>query len=67
MPCNGSVDLTFKVVRSTSAEHVGAPTDPDEAARIEWIPIDDLPLMLRDGELGDGMAVMAVLAELAGV
>ena len=66
-PCNGSVDLTFHVERATSAEHVGEPTDPDEAARIEWVPRSDLPLLLRDGEIGDGLSVTALLAELAGV
>ena len=66
-PCNGSVDLTFHVVRSTEAEHVGEPTDPDEAAAVEWVPLDDIRPMLGDGEIGDGLSVVALLAELAGV
>ena len=66
-PCNGSVGLTFHVERATSAEHVGQPTDPDEAARIDWIPVADVPLLVRDGEIGDGLSVTALLAELAGV
>ena len=66
-PCNGSVDLTFHVVRSTEAELVGDPTDPDEAAAVEWVPLADIRPMLGDGEIGDGLSVVALLAELAGV
>lgn len=66
-PSNGSVDLTFHVERATTAEHIGDPTDADEAARVEWVPKADLVMMLRDGEIGDGLSVVALLAELAGV
>ncbi|MDG1366346.1 MAG: NUDIX hydrolase [Acidimicrobiales bacterium] len=66
-PCNGSIDLTFHVVRATDAKHVGEPTDLDEAAAVDWVPLDDIRLMLRNGEIGDGLSVVALLAELAGV
>ena len=66
-PADGSIDQTFHVVRASSATEVGEPTDPDEAARVEWVPVADLPLMLRNGQIGDGLSVVALLAELAGV
>jgi len=66
-PANGSVDLRFSVVRATAATHMGEPTDPDEAARIEWVPLADVARLLRAGEIGDGLSVVALLAELAGI
>ena len=36
-PNNGTTDAAFNVFLSTSATHVGEPTDPDEAERVEWL------------------------------
>ena len=66
-PANGSVDLTFHVERATEAEYVGEPTELDEAAAIEWIPLADIPALIRDGEVADGFTLTPLLAELAGV
>lgn len=66
-PSNGATNQRFHVVRATSATHVGEPTDTDEAARIEWIPVDELSGLVRSGEMGDGLSVMGVLSELAAI
>ena len=66
-PSNGATDQHFHVVRATSAEHTGEPTDTDEAERIEWVPVADVAGLVRDGQLGDGLSVMGLLAELAGI
>ena len=36
-PHNGSSDATFHLLAADSAAHVGEPTDPDEAERVEWL------------------------------
>ena len=66
-PANGSVDLTFHVERATEAHHVGDPTELDEAAAIEWIPLDDIPGLIRSGQISDGFTLTPLLAELAGL
>mgnify|MGYP003999873839 CR=1 FL=1 len=66
-PANGSIDLTFNVVRATGAVHRGEPTDPDEAAKVEWVAMAEIRNLLKAGEIGDGLSVVALLAELAGI
>ncbi|GJM38897.1 MAG: NUDIX hydrolase [Acidimicrobiales bacterium] len=66
-PSNGATDQQFHVVRATSAEWIDEPTDTDEAARIEWVPVADVAGLVRAGQLGDGLSVMGLLAELAGI
>ena len=36
-------------------------------AAIEWIPLADIPALIRDGEVADGFTLTPLLAELAGV
>jgi 8-oxo-dGTP pyrophosphatase MutT (NUDIX family) len=66
-PSNGATDQRFHVVRATEAVEIGEPTDTDEAVKIEWVPVADVAGMVRDGELGDGLSVMGLLSELAGI
>ena len=66
-PSTGALDQTFHAFRATSAERLGDPTDTDEAVRVEWLPLADVAALARRGELGDGLSVTALLAELAGL
>ncbi|WP_448629692.1 NUDIX hydrolase [Cellulomonas soli] len=60
-PSNGSVDQTFHVYVADGATYVGEPSDPSEADRIEWVPLDQVRRLVLDGALGDGMSVTGVL------
>lgn len=65
-PHNGSSDATFHLFVATGpATHVGEPTDPDEAERIEWVPKARLLEELRAGRVGDGLSLTALLWHLA--
>lgn len=66
-PSNGATDQRFHVVRATEAVHLGPPSDTDEAARVEWVPLADVAGLVRAGALHDGLSVMGLLAELAGI
>ena len=66
-PSNGATNQRFHVVRATAAREVGEPTDPDEAAKVEWVPLERIPGFVREGLLGDGLSVMGLLSELAGI
>ena len=42
-------------------EHVGEPTDPSEAERIEWVPVGRARELIRSGEVSDGYSLTALL------
>ncbi|GAA3811947.1 NUDIX hydrolase [Cellulomonas soli] len=60
-PSPGAVDQTFHVFVADGATYVGPPSDPSEADRIEWVPLEEVRGFVRDGSLGDGMSVTGVL------
>ena len=60
-PHNGSSDATFHLFAAAGAEHVGAPTDPSESERIEWLTVDRLRTAVAAGEVGDGLSLTALL------
>jgi 8-oxo-dGTP pyrophosphatase MutT (NUDIX family) len=64
-PHNGLSDTTFNLFSTTSAEHVGEPTDGDEAERVEWLGWPDLLDEIRAGHVGDGLSLTALLWRLA--
>ena len=64
-PHNGTSDATFHVYLAHEAEHVGAPTDPDEAERIEWLTWDDVGHEIRAGRVRDGLSLTGLLYRLA--
>lgn len=66
-PTNGSGDAEFHLERTTSASHLGEPSDPDESERVEWVSLAEIPGLLRDGKIGDGLSVVGLLAEVAGI
>ncbi|MBB4968008.1 NUDIX hydrolase [Saccharothrix violaceirubra] len=64
-PLPGIVDAPVNAYIWRHADKVGEPTDGEEAARIEWIPVDRiLELVMRGEVLGSG-AIVPVLFYLA--
>jgi 8-oxo-dGTP pyrophosphatase MutT (NUDIX family) len=64
-PTTGLSDQRFHLFLATDAEAVGEPTDPGEAERIEWVPVDRVAALARAGEIVDGLSLTAVLYALA--
>jgi 8-oxo-dGTP pyrophosphatase MutT (NUDIX family) len=64
-PANGISDATFHIFVADGASRVGEPTDVSESERIEWVPIDHLRRIVRDGEMSDGLSLTAVTYALA--
>ena len=62
-PMPGSVDQTFHLFAADGAEQVGEP-DPDEAERVEWVPVDEVRTLLRDGSISDGLSLVALYRAL---
>jgi 8-oxo-dGTP pyrophosphatase MutT (NUDIX family) len=65
-PSNGVSDQVFHVFTASGAEYVGEPTDPSESSRIDWVPLDEVRRMIREGEVYDGLSLTSLLWALAG-
>jgi 8-oxo-dGTP pyrophosphatase MutT (NUDIX family) len=64
-PMPGGVDQTFHLFLADQLEHVGEPTDPAEAERVEWVPLDVVRDALVDGRIVEGMTLTALSLALA--
>jgi hypothetical protein len=64
-PHNGMSDSTFHLFAATSVEHIGDPTDRDEAERVEWLRWPAVIDEMRSGRIGDGLSLTALLWRLA--
>ena len=60
-PANGMSDQRFEIYVAEGAVQVGEPSDPSEADRIEWVPIEDVQAHVRSGLIGDGLSLTAIL------
>lgn len=57
-PMPGMVDTPHEIYLARAAEKVGEPTDAEEAARIEWVPLSGVLDLVAKGEiLGSGSLV----------
>jgi 8-oxo-dGTP pyrophosphatase MutT (NUDIX family) len=68
-PMIGMVDSPHEVFVARGAEHIGDPTDMEEAGHVAWVPLADVPGLMARGELaGSGtlIALLHVLASRAG-
>jgi len=65
-PLPGMVDSPIHAFLWRAAVKVGEPTDAEEAARIEWVPVDRMVELVRRGEvLGAGAIVPVLLFALS--
>jgi 8-oxo-dGTP pyrophosphatase MutT (NUDIX family) len=60
-PHNGLNDCTFHLFAADGATHVGAPTDPTESERVEWVPLDRLRDEVSAGRVRDGLSFSILL------
>jgi hypothetical protein len=63
-PSNGISDQWFNLFIADGATRVGVPADAAEAERVEWVPLDRVRDLARDGGIGDGLSLTAILYAL---
>jgi 8-oxo-dGTP pyrophosphatase MutT (NUDIX family) len=63
-PANGLSDQVFHLFSAPGATHEGAPSDPGEAERVEWVPLAEVRRLTRDGDVVDGLSLTALLYAL---
>ena len=59
-PANGVSDQTFHIFLTGTASYVGPPSDPSESERIEWIAVDAVRELIRQGHVTDGLSLTAL-------
>jgi 8-oxo-dGTP pyrophosphatase MutT (NUDIX family) len=64
-PTNGLSDQVFHCFVADGATHIGEPSDPAEADRVEWVSVPELRRITRSEEMLDGLSLTAVLYALA--
>lgn len=64
-PSIGVSDQRFDLFVAPSATRLGEPTDPGEAERIEWLPLDRVRRLVEAGDIADGLSLTALLYVLA--
>lgn len=64
-PSNGLSDQRFELFAADGAAHVGAPSDPAESSRVEWLPAARVRELVVAGEVQDGLSLTALLWWLA--
>lgn len=66
-PSNGLSDQRFHLYAADGATYRGAPSDPAEAERIEWVPVPEVRRLVAAGAVGDGLSLTALCWWLAGL
>ncbi|MFI9269804.1 GntR family transcriptional regulator [Kitasatospora sp. NPDC052896] len=64
-PMVGMVDSPHEIFVARGATLVGEPTDAEEAGRIEWIPLSEVPRLMADDQLLGSGTLVALLHLLA--
>jgi 8-oxo-dGTP pyrophosphatase MutT (NUDIX family) len=66
-PMPGMVDTPHEVYLIRGAQHIGDPTDREEAGRVDWIPMTNIPKMISQGEVLGSGSLVGLLAVLSGL
>lgn len=64
-PMPGMVDTPHTLFVAQGAEKVGEPTDEEEAAVIDWVPLVDVPALAQRGEILGSGSLVALLYLIA--
>lgn len=62
---SGITDHTMNLFLADGATHVGDPTDPSEAERVEWLPLPAVRDALATGRIPDGPTLAGLAYALA--
>jgi 8-oxo-dGTP pyrophosphatase MutT (NUDIX family) len=64
-PMVGMVDSPHEIFVGHAAAKVGEPTDVEEAGRVEWVPLAEVPDLMARGQLMGSGTLVALLHVLA--
>jgi 8-oxo-dGTP pyrophosphatase MutT (NUDIX family) len=61
---NGLVALRSHLYLTRSATYAGPPQDTTEADRVEWVPMADVPKLIKNGHIQDAPVMVTLLLAL---
>ncbi|WP_392670232.1 NUDIX domain-containing protein [Streptomyces sp. LN785] len=64
-PMIGMVDSPHEIYVGKGAQHIGDPTDIEEAGHVAWVPLSDIPGLMARGDLMGSGTLVALLHVLA--
>jgi 8-oxo-dGTP pyrophosphatase MutT (NUDIX family) len=64
-PMPGMVDTPHVIYAAAGAEHVGEPSDLEEAGVVRWIPLRDIPELVQAGKIAGSGSLVGLLHVLA--
>lgn len=63
-PMPGMVDTPHEVWTAEGAEKIGDPSDAEEVAIVEWVPLENVPGMVKRGEIAGSGPLVGLLTLL---
>lgn len=60
-PTPGLSDSVHHIYAAREAKHIGQPEDDFESDRVGWVPLADVPSLIRRGEITSGTTIAALL------
>jgi len=60
-PTPGISDSAHHVYRADEATYLGRPADPSESERIAWMPLDQVPALIGQGDMVSATTTSALL------
>ncbi|GLW34078.1 hypothetical protein Areg01_70150 [Actinoplanes regularis] len=64
-PMIGMVNTPHHVFLARGAERIGEPTEKTEMQRMEWVPLDQVPSLIAQGQVSNSGTLVALLHVLA--
>lgn len=64
-PMIGMVNCPHHVFLGRGAEHLGEPTETTEMERMQWVPLAEVPELIRTGKVANSGTLVALLHVLA--
>jgi 8-oxo-dGTP pyrophosphatase MutT (NUDIX family) len=64
-PMPGMVDTPHVILLARSSEHVGEPTDEEEASILRWVPLAEVPQLIADGLVAGAGSLVGLLQAVA--
>jgi len=65
-PTPGISDSVHHIYRADSAERIGEPQDDFESSKVAWVPLANIPALIRRQEIVSGTTLAALLYVTAG-
>ncbi|MBW8804974.1 MAG: NUDIX hydrolase [Catenulisporales bacterium] len=64
-PVGGMLRAEYRLFRARDAEYVGEPTEQNEAEKVAWVPLSEVPGLIDSGQIATAASLVGLLRVLA--